>query len=350
MNKLSLDVIKKNFPLTKYIDIGLAKSATDVNSLSLYKGFKLLFLVLKVWWVTLFFKPHKVYATISPTGASFIKDCIFLFTAKLLRIPIFFHIHGNGMTSYYNKRFYRLFYNFLFKNEVLIVLSPTLRNEYSILEVPCKFEVVPNFNLFNVPVLDSSKVVNEESENLLFFSNLRKGKGLFDFYNSVKKLLVERKSLQVTIAGPWSSEKDKEELLGMIELDSSELKLDLSKKISFAGPIYSDVEKLTLFQTADVFVFPSLIDTFPLVVLEAMEIGVPVISTNQGAIPDMLSGGAGVVVEKGDIDSIQRNILQLLNNKEMSKNLVSTAKKKVKEQYSKEYFETSLIRVLKEEL
>jgi glycosyltransferase involved in cell wall biosynthesis len=53
---------------------------------------------------------------------------------------------------------------------------------------------------------------------------------------------------------------------------------------------------------ADVFVHPTLNDAFPLVVLEAMARGLPVVATREGAIPEMVvDGETALLVEKGDV-------------------------------------------------
>jgi glycosyltransferase involved in cell wall biosynthesis len=58
----------------------------------------------------------------------------------------------------------------------------------------------------------------------------------------------------------------------------------------------SDVDVVRLMQTCSVFLFPSTIDTFGLVVLEAMACGKPVIACNRGGVPEVI-GNAGFLLE-----------------------------------------------------
>lgn len=62
----------------------------------------------------------------------------------------------------------------------------------------------------------------------------------------------------------------------------------------------SDAEAAACFRRADIFVFPTLADTFPLVVLEAMAAGLPVVASRVGGIPHQIGSEHGLLVEPGD--------------------------------------------------
>ena len=76
------------------------------------------------------------------------------------------------------------------------------------------------------------------------------------------------------------------------------------QRIVITGRI-SDAAVHALHQRSDLFVFPTLADTFPLVVLEAMAQGLPVIASRVGGIPYQISGDCGVLVEPGDIAGLR---------------------------------------------
>ena len=61
----------------------------------------------------------------------------------------------------------------------------------------------------------------------------------------------------------------------------------------------SDAEVAALFRQSDLFVFPTLADTFPLVVLEAMSHGVPVLASRVGGIPHQIDESCGMLVPPG---------------------------------------------------
>ena len=70
----------------------------------------------------------------------------------------------------------------------------------------------------------------------------------------------------------------------------------------------ADREVEALFRRADLFVFPTLADTFPLVVLEAMSHGVPVLASRVGGIPHQLDQGSGQLVEPGDARQLREAV------------------------------------------
>lgn len=65
---------------------------------------------------------------------------------------------------------------------------------------------------------------------------------------------------------------------------------------------------------SDIFVLPSLSEGMPLVVLEAMSMGLPVVSTRVGAVPDLIEDGrSGILVPPGDPDAIATAVERLGN-------------------------------------
>lgn len=67
----------------------------------------------------------------------------------------------------------------------------------------------------------------------------------------------------------------------------------------------SDEAVEVLYRRADVFVFPTLADTFPLVVLEAAAHGLAVVASRVGGIPYQISQECGVLVEPGDVAGLR---------------------------------------------
>lgn len=71
-----------------------------------------------------------------------------------------------------------------------------------------------------------------------------------------------------------------------------------------------------LYDEADLFVFPTLAETHPLVVSEALARGLPIVSTAVGAIPELVghgAGAAGLLVPPGDIDALANALTRVMD-------------------------------------
>ncbi|ODT55127.1 MAG: glycosyl transferase family 1 [Methylobacterium sp. SCN 67-24] len=91
----------------------------------------------------------------------------------------------------------------------------------------------------------------------------------------------------------------------------------------------SDREVEALFRRSDLFVFPTLADTFPLVVLEAMSHGLPVLASRVGGIPHQLDQGSGRLVEPGDVGGLRETISALAAQPERLRSMGQQAKARV---------------------
>lgn len=97
------------------------------------------------------------------------------------------------------------------------------------------------------------------------------------------------------------------ELVGPWKL-AEEKRHDLPPGVTWRGPV-SSMELAARFRKADVFVFPSLFEGFALVILEAMACGLPVITTDATAGPDVLDASCGSVVAAGDADALTERLV-----------------------------------------
>ncbi len=117
--------------------------------------------------------------------------------------------------------------------------------------------------------------------------------------------------------------------------------------LQFHG-IVSRERAMACIRDADIFVLPSYTEGFPLVVLEAMALGRPIIATNVGAIPEMLGQNTdtpcGVLIKSCDVGELHEAIVDLLSNRAKAEKYGKQARAKVLEQYSsdkimKSYFD-----------
>jgi starch synthase len=101
--------------------------------------------------------------------------------------------------------------------------------------------------------------------------------------------------------------------------------------------------------STDVFVFPTLIDQSPNVVLEAMAYGLPVVASPVGDIPEMVEDGVtGVLVPPQDEAALLRSIVSLLDDPATARSMGERGRRAVLERYDASLTTARLIDVIKE--
>ena len=137
-------------------------------------------------------------------------------------------------------------------------------------------------------------------------------------------------NIELRIVGKCIPEM-KEELLSL-----AKRKVDDISWLKFVGEV-SHEEVIREFNQADLFVFPSYSEGFPNVILEAMACGCPIVSSDVGAIPEMLdiNGDAcGICFKSRSANEVKRAIDCLLLDESQKKHFSQKAKKRVNEMYS----------------
>ncbi len=100
------------------------------------------------------------------------------------------------------------------------------------------------------------------------------------------------------------------------------------KRIVMHGQL-SDSDLSALYKSANIFVLPSYWEGFGMVLVEAMRYGLPIISTNVSAIPELVEHKRnGILIEPGDIDALQRALRTLIENPELRKSYSQAAYKR----------------------
>ena len=125
---------------------------------------------------------------------------------------------------------------------------------------------------------------------------------------------------------------------------------NLDKYIQAHGAKYREEKELFLKQ-ADLFIFPTYYhnECFPLVLLEAMEQGLPCISTNEGGIPGIIEEGkTGFIVEKHSPQQLAEKIEYLIDHPMICAEMGKAGKEKFQREFTLEKFENRMKDILKE--
>jgi N-acetyl-alpha-D-glucosaminyl L-malate synthase BshA len=229
-----------------------------------------------------------------------------------IKIPFITTLHGTDITLVGKDPSFEPVITFAInKSTIVTAVSESLRQDtYDHFKVTRPIEVVPNFICLEEYRLEN----NEEYKRryapngefiLTHISNFRKVKRVQDVMEIFKLTLEKGINVKLLFAGDGPERY-------FVERQCREW--GFCDKVVFLGNLKSTKELLGI---SDLFILPSETESFGLAALEAMASGVPVISTNSGGIPEVVTHGFdGFLSEVGDVISMSNYVVQLLQIKE----------------------------------
>ncbi len=111
---------------------------------------------------------------------------------------------------------------------------------------------------------------------------------------------------------------------------------DLTGRIHFLGQLTRE-QTVNCMRRAAVFAFPALIDCFPLVVLEAVSAGVPVVFTKHPPGPEMIEDGvSGLLADAASGHDFAEKVNRVLDDSALAASLAQQARKRVADRFSLE--------------
>ena len=338
---LESEIINENIE-KKLLEIKFSDSIDELTHFSFAKFFKFVKLFFRLLKSLFKFKPNFVYFSIMPVGKGFYRDFIYVLLMKMFRAKIIFHLHNSGINDKKHGFFKSKMYHWVFDNSFIIHLSDGLLEK----------EISP-LNLKNTKVFAVSNGVEENTHifdrishnhiiNLLFVSNLFPEKGLMVLLNAFLMVFQKHKNIHLHIVGSTPNNRYKTEVLEFI------LNHGLHEHVTIHD-FANELEKAKLYTNSDIFVFPTLNDTWGLVNLEAMQFSLPIISTFEGAIPEYIQNGEnGVLVEKNNIEQLSEKINLLIENENLRKEIGQKGRENYQKNYTKLSFENNMKKTFNE--
>lgn len=108
---------------------------------------------------------------------------------------------------------------------------------------------------------------------------------------------------------------------------------NITNNVEFLGELKSRHTLLRHLQETSIFVLPSICDVFPVAIVEAMAVGLPIISTTVGGISECLDDSCGILVEPARPDLLADAIMRLLSDVTLRHNMGQQARVKAVANY-----------------
>ena len=219
---------------------------------------------------------------------------------RLLKKKIIITYHGGGLDEFINK--YKTIVIYFFnKADIITVPSKYLQNILNDNSIKSKYlpNIIRDDNVYfkKRDILKPNLVVTRSFERVYNISLVLKA------YKTIK-LKYPEASLRLIGDGSLKN-----------ELVSLSKKLNL-KDITFVGRVENKHIGDEL-NKSDIFINPSTKDSFAISMFEAFACGLPVISTNVGAIPDFIKDNEnGFLIDSNSVEQLINKIIYILNNQD----------------------------------
>ena len=331
-------VRRQRFELAVF-NISALKDLSSIGRVSAAKLAVTLWRLIAIGATLLIRRPRAVYIALVPTGAAFLRDAVLVTIARLLGIRRIFHLHGKGVAQASRAQgfFSKALYRWVFGGAHVILLAPRLLADVAAASPSLK----PYYLANGIPDPGRTRRSGDRHPPvILFLSNMFPSKGPLLLLAALAGLARDGVAFRAVFAGGMPSE------LPRAQFDGELARLGLGGLVDYVGPAWGE-RKRALLDNADIFAFPTLSDTPPLVILEAMASGLAIVSTIEGAIPEMIEDGkSGVLVPPGDVPALASALHELLASAETRQRLGDAARSRFEARFTAERFEDRLETVL----
>ncbi|NLX67265.1 MAG: glycosyltransferase family 4 protein [Bacteroidales bacterium] len=335
------EILHKSFH-GRYINLMLSSKVDESGKTNLKKLFRVVIIWFNLLGKLLHRKPDLCYYALTTTGSGFYKDVLFIALIYLFRVKIVYHIHNKGVIDAQKKKINHLFYKFVFKDAFVILLSQHLYYDVEAYVPHNRLYYCPNGIKDYQPTAALLTLSEDRPFTILFLSNLIEEKGVFVLVEACSILRDKGCEFRCNYVGGEGDVSEKQ-FNAFIE------KKGLTEQVKYLGKRYGRLKEIS-FEQSDLFVLPSRYDCFPLVVLEAMQHGLPVITAYEGGMPDMVDeGSSGFLLSRyDDAEELAGRIELLISDPELRNQMGRNGRVKYEKNFTLAVFEERLLCILQE--
>jgi glycosyltransferase involved in cell wall biosynthesis len=282
--------------------------------------FKTIFICIRI-----LFDSHKIYHLHTAEKGSILRKFAISSFIRLKRKKYVVHLHGSGFKSWTSKSKFgeKLAKNLLQNSAAIISITEDMKIFLvEKIQIKNNIFIIPNFceTILEKPV---DLAHHKEPIKIIFAGIYGQRKGIYDLLTAFEKANFDV-PVQLDLHGNGEVEKVRE-IVGK----------STRKDLIAVNDWIEHSEYLKKLPNYDFLVLPSYAETFGLSLVEAMGIGIPVISTFAGAIPEIVKNEeTGLLINAGDILKLTLTIEKLVNNKSLREKLGKNAWVDVKNRFS----------------
>jgi len=240
---------------------------------------------------------------------------------QIITIHDLFHLKEPGLTRIEKpEREFKIIKRSAERAKKIIAVSNfTKKNIIEILGIPGdKIEVIYSAPSLFPNAIEKSKKNDSAVKTILTVGTLERRKNYLNLLEAFKIAKKRINDIKLIVVG-----KDG---LCAKEIKSKAYQMKMGEKETIFTGYVKEMELINLYNNADLFVFPSLEEGFGFPPLDAMNFGVPVISSKTGSLPEILMD-APYYIDCHDPESIAEAILEVLEDDELRENMILKGEK-----------------------
>lgn len=279
-------------------------------------------------------RPEIVYLGVSQGLWGYLRDLTFIVPALLSRRKLVLHLRGSEFRKFYDEMpgWLRSITRWVLSRTArMLVLGECIRPVFQGLMPSERVFVVPNgIDYKKFP--QAAAGPGRNPKHILYLSHLSRRKGLLLLLEALPEVFRKHPDASVTIAGLWQSGNEKDEAQRIVRLHGME------ENVRFVGEVTGPA-KIKLFEEHGLFVFTPLEpEGLPWVILEAMSGSLPVITTNQGAITEVVVNGETGLIIQPDKETLSDAICALLNDPQAAEAMGQAGRLRVEHHFSEQKY------------
>lgn len=252
--------------------------------------------------------------------------------AKIMKKPVFITAHGMDINNFENNSFFKQLITFSLNNcNKAIAVSNDLAGKMRLLGID-KDKIIVLRNAVNTDIFKPTELKKvrknyaiKDNILILFVGYLDTFKGIFELIDAFYEVNKGNKNTTLMIIGEGPKKN---------ELKKRVLKIGLEKSVIFTGKIPS-IDIYEYYQSADIFVLPSHTEGLPLVIIEAMACGIPVIASSVGGISEVVEDNInGFLVPPHNTSLLAYKLSILINDPSLREKFAENTLKTIKQSFN----------------
>jgi glycosyltransferase involved in cell wall biosynthesis len=317
-----------------HVRMAFSDEMSDIGRLRLHKLAHLGALIARIWKAR--FVQHSevlYYPPAGPHRVPIYRDMAILLSCRWLFRRTVFHFHAGGIGDFaatlapWERRLFRLAYG---RPDCAIVLSE--RNPADGLRLGARRSVTVPYGIPDEAGTCRRQRPSDATLRILYVGSLRESKGVLVLLEAACRLRERGFDFQLEFVGEWSSPAFREQTLRFVA------EHQLTAHCLWRGRL-TGASKLQAYADADLFCFPTFFEaeTFGVVLLEAMQCGLPVVASDFRGVGSVVAPDvSGFLVPPRDAGALAERVAVLLADAERRRAMGDAGRRRYCEHFTLE--------------